>query len=99
MSAIESAIVGIKFHPGSHDKLLETKDGEPVALVRQPDNKYDPNAVACEIDGQMCGFVPADQAKTLAPDIDAGRRVTATLHGYSKLTIEVEDEPDRAAAE
>ncbi len=99
MPTINSAIVGMKFHAGSHDKLLETEDGSPVTLVRDPQNEYDPNAIRCEIDGQICGFVPASQAKRLAEDIDAGKAVTASLRDYSKLIIEVEDEPDSAAAE
>ncbi len=94
MGTINSAIVGIKFHPGSHDKLLETKDGEPVSLVRQPDNKYDKNAVACEIDGQMCGFVPRAQAERLAADMDAGKPVTARVYG-TKLEIKITEEDDK----
>ena len=94
MPAINSAIVGIKFHAGSHDKLLETEDGSPVTLVRDPENKFDPNAIRCEIGGRICGFVPAAQAERLAQDIDAGKAVTATLRDYSKLIIEVEDEDE-----
>ena len=99
MTTIKSAIVGAKYHNGAHDRLLAAKDGHPVSLVRDPQNKYDPNAIRCEIDGQMCGHVPATQAKSLAPDIDAGKAVTATLSDYNGLKIEVEDdERDNAAA-
>lgn len=99
MPVIKSTIVGAMYHPLAHDKLRATKDGHRVILVRDPQNKYDRNAIRCEIDGQMCGHIPATQAKSLAPDIDAGKAVIATLSDYNGLTIEVKDEPDRAAAE
>jgi hypothetical protein len=90
---INSSIVGIKFHDGAHDKLLATLPGSPVTLVREPSNKYDPNAVRVEIDGVMCGYVPKAQAARLAEDMDNGREVTAALFEYSKLTVEVADKP------
>lgn len=96
MKAINSAIVGQKFHAGAHDKLLATLPGSEVTLVREPENRFDKNAIRCEIDGVMCGYVPKEQAKRLAKDMDAGRSVSAALYEYNKLTIEiaeVKDEP------
>lgn len=90
---INSSIVGMKFHTGAHDKLLATLPGSAVTLVRDPDNPHDPNAVRCEIDGVMCGYVPKAQAARLANDMDNGRQVTAALYDYAKLSIEVGEEP------
>jgi hypothetical protein len=94
---IETFITGIRFHPGAHDKLAASPEGTPIDLVRQPDNPYDGNAIACEIDGVLVGFVPRERAMTLARDIDSGERVTATLHRYNGLTIEVAEPEDKAA--
>lgn len=96
---INTAIVGAKHHAGAGQKLMDTPDGASVELVREPDNPFDANAVACHIDGVKCGFVPSAQAERLAADLDAGRTVTATLRGYNKLDVEIEDdEQDERAA-
>ena len=62
-----------------------------MALVREPENQYDANAIQCVIDGIPCGYIPKDQAVRLAADIDAGKAVTATLALETQLHIEVED--------
>ncbi|MEG3071071.1 MAG: HIRAN domain-containing protein [Candidatus Syntrophopropionicum ammoniitolerans] len=41
-------------------------------LIRQPDNPYDPNAIAVELAGEQVGFIPKALAAKLAPRIDAG---------------------------
>jgi hypothetical protein len=38
----------------------------PAALVREPNNKFDKNAVAVHVDGQLVGYVPRDAAAELA---------------------------------
>ena len=91
---IRSVAIGQKFRPGAHEKLLDTPPGTSVDLVREPDNKFDPNAIAVKIDGQHCGYIPRAQAELLARDLDAGRLRVAVLEGYNKLVIDIEiDEP------
>lgn len=48
--------------------------GAVVRLVREPDNPHDPNAIAvyAERARNKAGYVPASQAKRLAPLLDAG---------------------------
>ena len=55
---ITSSIIGVKFHKGAHDKLLDSPTGTPVALVREPENQYDANAIQCVVDGVICGYIP-----------------------------------------
>ena len=86
---IKSAIVGWKHHKGAEKKLRATKQNTPVTLVREPENEHDPNAIRCEIDGIMCGFIPAAQAERLAADIDGGESVSAVLRGFNSLEIEI----------
>ena len=64
-----------------------------MALVREPENQYDANAIQCVVDGVICGYIPHGQAERLAEDIDNDQKVAATLLEYSKLQIEVKDEP------
>ena len=91
-------VVGQRFHPGADKKLAETPIGTAIDLVREPENKYDPNAVAVHIDGQHCGFIwpPKAQAVRLAANIDGGSVHAATLGGKNLVLVDVEvgdDEP------
>ena len=53
--------------------------GTVLTLVREPTNKYDPNAVMVWADGIHIGYIPKTQNKPLAALIDSkGRRWTAS---------------------
>lgn len=90
----KSAIVGMKFHEGADKILAEAPDGMAVTLVREPDNEFDPSAIAVHVDGIKCGFVPRAQSERLAEDLDNGTPVTAMIEGHAKLeiTVEVDEE-------
>lgn len=64
----EAALKAGKFTPGS-----------PLKLVREPDNKHDPNAIAIYAEGarNKSGYVPAARAKTLARLLDGGTDLVA----------------------
>ena len=83
---IETTIVGMQFHPGAFAKLEEDK---PVGLLRQPDNPADSNAIACEIDGVLVGYIPRDDAVVIARHMDEGQTVHAIRDGYSGLTVKI----------
>lgn len=56
----------------------------PVALIRNPDNEFDPNAVEVHLPllgrrRSMVGHVPADLAAKLAPSLDRGDEWEARL--------------------
>jgi hypothetical protein len=52
----------------------------PLALIREPDNPHDPNAVAvAHGDIGILGHVPKELAAKLSPDIDAGCEVNAVM--------------------
>jgi HIRAN domain len=63
------SIVGQK-HRGFDPYLTGTLPGTPVVLVREPGNKFDPNAVMVWIDGKHVGYIPSKDAAALAPFID-----------------------------
>lgn len=71
------------------------KPGDPLQLEREPDNKFDRNAIRVWSFGVLLGYVPSSYAAGVAPDMDAGRDVRCTVHSPSvlreppMLTIEV----------
>jgi hypothetical protein len=48
-------------------------------LVRQPDNKADPNAIRVKVGRGFVGFVPAELAARVAEVMDSGVDVTAVI--------------------
>jgi hypothetical protein len=58
-------------------RLFGCADICTFAVVREPDNPYDPNAIRVEVAGYLLGYVPRADAKELAPLMDAGRRFLA----------------------
>ncbi len=91
---ITSSIVGVKLHPGAHEKLLSSPAGTAVTLIREPSNPYDSNAVQCVIDGVICGYIPKAQAVRIAEDLDNGQELAAKVAEYSKIYIEIVEEGD-----
>ncbi len=66
------ALVATKFRGQRAIEIVRSlKHGDPVTLMREPENPHDPNAVAVWAQDHHCGFVPAAQSKKLAPFIDA----------------------------
>jgi len=65
-------IVGMK-HRGTEAESIvrEAKNGDQVRLVRDPENRFDPNAVMVMIGVLHVGFIPAPMAARLAPSMDA----------------------------
>lgn len=66
------------------DELTACEPGEPVELVRQPNNAYDRNAIfvrSCRSVG--IGFLTAEDAAVLTPALDAGRPYSAKLHALT----------------
>ena len=94
MTEINTAVVGSRYHDGALDALYRAAEGQAVELVRQPDNKYDPNAVQVLIGEVMCGFVPRQDAVQVAAKLDAGKTVTAQVYGGTRLKIEIVEGDD-----
>lgn len=75
------------------------KGALPVALIRNPENEFDPNAVEVHLPvlGRrrgMVGHVPADLAAKLAPSLDRGDEWVAWLE---RVLVNPEH-PDRPGA-
>lgn len=65
-------------HQGTEAIVAALTPGAVVALVREPENKFDKNAVAVWVDGKRVGYIPKATNRELATMIDAkGRKWTA----------------------
>lgn len=50
-----------------------------LALVREPENEHDPDAIAVHLDGRKVGYIPRRHNAVLAKMIDAGKRLRARV--------------------
>jgi hypothetical protein len=66
-------------HHGAAFRDADLRPGKPVALVREPANEYDPNAVALREPGKRVpfGYVQRGRAPAVARRMDAGETLTA----------------------
>jgi hypothetical protein len=63
------------------EELLACEPGEPVQLVREPDNPHGADAVLVQsVRGVGVGYLRKEDAAILAPELDAGRAHSAKLH-------------------
>lgn len=64
-------LAGLSFRPASAKKVFgELEPGDEVDLIREPDNRYDHNAIQIYFRGEHIGYVAAVTAITLAPILD-----------------------------
>ena len=84
LPASEAFVAGVN-HVGlggdyRQDIIAKLRSGEPIYLVRVPDHPDDPNAVVLFSGaGKDIGYLPRDVAAKIAPRLDAGSPVTATV--------------------
>ena len=90
------ALVGMR-HRGTEALVASLPQGEPLTLIREPDNKFDPNAVQVWARGQHVGFIAAKQVKPLAMAMDAATlrapqwRATLAIDGGRWPLVEVSE--------
>jgi len=71
-------IVGVTFE-GRQDLVAGLEPGAELALVRDAENVYDPNAVGVFLGALQIGFIKKPIAARIAPNIDAGERYRAEV--------------------
>ena len=72
------AIAGGNYH-GLRTAVRHMEPGMKLALVREPANPYDANAVAVYMDGLKLGFVPRAANRPVAALLDRGQQVRAEV--------------------
>jgi len=71
-------LAGVTFRDAQENiRRFGCKEIGSFALVREPENPYDPNAIRVEVAGFFLGYIRKEIAKTLAPLKDAGREFLA----------------------
>jgi hypothetical protein len=77
---VVAGVAGAEQH---HADVLQSDGaapGRPLVLRRDPDNEYDPNAIAVDTAaGAQAGWVPREIAAELAPALDAGTAWAAVV--------------------
>ena len=77
-NGFNTKVVGVTFE-GRQDLAAGLEAGAALALIRDPANAYDPNAVGVWLGGLQIGFVKRAIAARIAPNIDAGERYSAEV--------------------
>lgn len=77
--AVIYPVVGVTFVEGYPNNILETVAGTPIRLIRNPDNKYDSNAIEVYANGKMLGHLSKEVAAQFAPKLDAGEMFLASV--------------------
>jgi len=73
-----SRLAGFKYYEGR--KLWQhMQTGDVLALVREPENPYDANAIRVEWHAHKLGFVPRRENAALARFMDGGQHLTARI--------------------
>ncbi|GAB3621152.1 hypothetical protein GCM10027417_24130 [Glutamicibacter endophyticus] len=69
-------ISGTSYYPGGE---RPRRDGMKLGMIREPDNEFDPNAVALTRGGEkeMIGYLAKGTAKFVARELDAGNKLVA----------------------
>ncbi len=95
-------VVGVTFE-GRQDLVAGLEPGSELALVRDPENPYDRNAVRVQLGALHIGFIKAPIAARIAPNIDAGERYRAEVRhvtggGTRSVGVNIWVTRERAAA-
>ena len=101
-TGFNTKLAGVSFE-GRQDTIAGLSPGAALELRRQPENAYDPNAIAVFHGTLQLGFIKREIAARIAPNIDGGERyraeVTAVTGGGSRSHgINVYVTRERAAA-
>jgi hypothetical protein len=90
-----SPLAGFQFHAG-RALWNELRVGDALALVREPANPHDPNAVRVEWRGIKLGYVPRRENAQLARQMDLGAalearivRLTESRNPWRRIEFEV----------
>ena len=76
-----AGVAGARQHHTEAVAAADAAPGRPLELRRDPANEHDPNAIAVHAapGGAQLGWVPRELAAELAPELDAGRPLSAVV--------------------
>ena len=74
----DSPLAGFQYHAGK-SLWPRMQVGDALALIREPDNRFDANAVRVEWQGQKIGYVPRRENADVARFMDSGQNLEARI--------------------
>lgn len=79
---INTKVVGVTYN-GIQNILPTLRSGMTLSFIREPNNRYDRNAVAVICNGNNIGHLSADLASDIGPIMDNGIPVTGKILNIS----------------
>jgi len=73
-----SPLAGFQYHAGT-ELWQQIRVGDALALVREPDNPHDRNAVRVEWRGRKLGYLPQAENRAVSAELDLGTRLAARV--------------------
>lgn len=73
-----SPLAGFSYYAGTV-RWDEMQVGDALKLVREPDNIHDANAVRIEWCGEKLGYLPRQENRAVAAEMDKGGKVEARI--------------------
>ena len=78
-----SPLAGFQYY-GAKILWDEMREGDALALIREPDNRHDPFAVRVEWRGTKLGYLPRAENRDVAAEMDKGTPIGARIGRLSR---------------
>lgn len=78
-----SPLAGSQYYQASQ-VWLAMQVGDRLELIREPDNRHDPNAIRVEWQGHKIGYVPRAENRSVAAALDQGDKLIARIARLTK---------------
>ena len=79
LSLLRLPLAGSQYHALAH-LWTELSPGSALSLIREADNRFDPDAIRVEWRGQKIGYLPRSHNRPFARALDAGMPLHARIH-------------------
>lgn len=93
---LECHIAGTTYRENIAEIAENLKSGADLRLQREPENKFDPSAIAVyDSENRILGYVPRAKNEVLARLLEAGKNLSArlvakdTLDDWTRLNVEI----------
>ena len=78
-----SFVSGFQYYEGKR-LFRHLAAGDEVRLIREPDNAYDANAIRVEWNNRVLGYLPGNENRALARQMDFGHRLRGRIVQLSR---------------
>ncbi len=90
-----SPVAGFQYHQGE-TLWPQLATGQPLTLMREPDNRFDQRAVRIDWQGEKLGYIPAIDNAAISQLMDRGETLSASIVGlknsrnpWERIEVEV----------